>query len=146
MLERFDETPRTDSTTVVTMGLVPAVMTIVGMAIGFSLVGGLWFLKEGLLLANLGTRLLALAAMYAFPQFVVGLWMGTRHGLSVGPPLAAGLAPIVFLMLALVAFGGPFLTPLGAPLLVLAAVVVWSLVCACGLLVGARVIAPRLGE
>jgi hypothetical protein len=84
--------------------------------------------------------------MYVFPQFLVGLWMGARHGLSVGPPLAAGLAPIVFLILALGAFGGPIASPLASPLLTLGAVVVWSLVCACGLVVGARVVAPRLGE
>jgi hypothetical protein len=146
MAERIDETPHLDSTTVLRQGVVPAVLTIVGMAIGFSLVFALLFFKEGLVVANLGSRLLALAVMYVVPQFLVGLWTGTRHGLSIGPPIAAGLAPIAFLLLSLGAFGGPVFSPLGAPLLTLGVVVVWSLVCACGQVVGARVLAPRLGN
>lgn len=132
-----------DRRAVVVNGLLPAGLTLLGMAITFSLVGGLLLAAEGVVLSNLGTRVLALAVMYVLPQFVVGLWMGTRHGLSAGPPLAAGFAPVAFLVLALGAFGGPIATPLGAPLVVLGAILAWSSVCACGLVVGARVIAPR---
>jgi len=132
-----------DRRAVVVKGLLPAGLTLLAMAIAFSLVGGLLLAAEGVVLSNLGTRILALAVMYLLPQFVVGLWMGTRYGLSAGPPLAAGIAPVVFLVLALAAFGGPVATPLGTPLLTLGAVLVWTLVSACGLFVGARVVAPR---
>jgi len=135
---------RFDREYLLVMGLVPAAATVGAMMLTFSVVGGLLFVAEGVLLGSLWTQLLAVAAMYALPQFAVGLWMGARHGLAVVPPVAAGLAPMVVLILALGAFGGPMLTPFRSPLLALGAVVAWSTLCACGLVVGAKVLAPRI--
>jgi hypothetical protein len=143
MFDQWDSAA-VDRRAVVVNGLLPAGLTLLAMAVSFSLVGGLLLAAEGVVLSNLGTRVLALGVMYLLPQFVVGLWMGARHGLSAGPPLAAGFAPVGFLVLALGAFGGPIATPFGAPLVTAGAVLVWTLVCACGLVVGARVVAPRL--
>ena len=126
------------------MGLLPAAVTVGAMVLTFSVVGGLLFVAEGLLLGSFWAQLLAVAAMYALPQFAVGVWMGARYGLSAAPPVAVGLAPMVVLVLALAVFGGPVLTPFRSPLLALGAVAAWSLLCACGLVVGANVLAPRL--
>jgi hypothetical protein len=133
-----------DREALVARGVVPAAATLGAMAVGFGLVAGVLIARESLILAAPWTKALALAMMYVFPQFVVGLWMGVRHGVTPGPAIAAGLAPIVVLMLALFAFGGPALSPLEVPLVTLGAIVVWGGTCAGGLLVGDRVLAPRL--
>lgn len=126
------------------MGLVPALATIVTMALGFVLVAAVLFIQEGLILGSIVTRILALLLMYVVPQFVVGLWVGRRHGIVVGPAVAAGLAPLVVLVLALGAFGGPVSTPFQVPLAAAGAVVVWAATCACGMVVGSKLVAPRL--
>lgn len=117
-------------------GLLPGVVTVIGMAAGFALVAGVLMLREGLIVGSLFTRIGALAVMYLLPQFLVGLWMGRRSGLSIGPPIAAGLAPLLVVVLALGSFGGPMGTPFQAPGLTAGAIVVWSLVCAVGMWVG----------
>ncbi len=137
---------QSDRRDVLVLGLLPAGLTILTMAVAFSVIGGLMLAAEGLVLSNIATRLFALAVMFVLPQFLVGLWMGYKYGLSAGPPLAAGFAPIGFLIVSLAAFGGPVSSPFGAPVLTLTAVVVWSLVCACGVLLGARFVRPRLGS
>ncbi|MFW6435357.1 MAG: hypothetical protein ACOCY1_03155, partial [Halovenus sp.] len=70
--------------------------------------------------------------------------MGTRYGLSLAPPVAIAVTPILVLILALAAFGGPALTPFQSPLLTLGAIVVWGLTAAGGLVLGANIVAPRL--
>lgn len=125
------------------MGLVPALATIGAMALGFALVAGVLFVREGLILGSIVTRIIALLLMYVAPQFVVGLWVGWRHGVVVGPAVAAAVAPLLVFVLALGAFGGPMSTPLQVPLYTAGAVVVWMATCACGMVVGAKLIAPR---
>ncbi len=117
-------------------GLLPGGATVLGMAAGFTIVAGILMVREELIVGRLWTRILAIAVMYLLPQFVVGLWMGRRYGPSIGPPIAAGLAPVVVMVLALGAFSGPIGTPLQAPGLTVGAFVVWSVVCAGGMLVG----------
>jgi len=126
------------------MGLLPALATVLAMAVGFALVTGLLFVAEGLLVGSVWSQALALGVMYLLPQFVVGLGMGSRYGLSMAPPVAIAVTPILVLVLALGAFGGPALTPFQSPLLTLGAVVVWGLAAAGGLVLGANIVAPRL--
>lgn len=126
------------------MGVLPAVVTIIAMAVGFSLVAGILFVREAVIVGSLLTQVLALAVMYVLPQFVVGLWMGTRYGPAVATPIAAGLAPILVLVVALGAFGGPVLSPFESLGITVAAIVVWALVCTCGLLVGSKLLEPQL--
>lgn len=126
------------------MGLLPALATILAMAVGFAIVTGVLFVAEGLLVGSVWTQALALGLMYLLPQFVVGLVMGTRYGLSLAPPVAIAVTPILVLILALAAFGGPALTPFQSPLLTLGAIVVWGLTAAGGLVLGANIVAPRL--
>lgn len=141
MFDRWDgHTPRVDRRYLLTMAVVPGVATIGAMAVTFTLAGVILLVREGLIVGSLWTRLLALVGMYLLPQFAVGLWVGTRHGLAITPVLAAGIAPVIVLIGALGLFGGPILTPVFSPLLTLGAVTVWSLVCALGLLVGTKVI------
>lgn len=125
-------------------GVLPAVVTIIAMAVGFSLVAGVLLVKEGVIVGSILTQVLALAVMYLLPQFLVGLWMGTRYGPSVATPIAAGLAPILVLVFALGAFGGPVLSPFESLGILLTAVVVWALICSSGLLVGSKLLEPRL--
>lgn len=121
-------------------GLLSGAATVLAMAVGFAVVAAVLMLREGLIVGRLWTRMFALAVMYLLPQFVVGLWVGRRYGLSIGPPIAAGLAPVVVLVLALGAFGGPLGTPFRSPALTAGAIVVWSAVCAAGMLVGDAVV------
>jgi hypothetical protein len=94
--------------------------------------------------ATSGTFGALLLLLYVVPLFVVGLWTGVRDGLAAAPALAASTTPIVVFVLALAAFGGPVLTAVESPLLVVGAVVFWSLVCGVGNVVGATVLGPRL--
>lgn len=135
-----------DRSELLVQGLLPAVGTIVAMAVGFALVMVVLFVREPLIVGSMVTQLLALSIMLLVPQFVVGLVMGSRYGLSVGPPVAAALAPVVVLVIALAAFGGPVGIPLSNIPLTVGAIVAWGLACAGGLVVGARVLAPRLGD
>ena len=128
------------------MGLLPALATILAMAVGFAIVTGLLFVAEGVLVGSVWTQAVALGLMYLFPQFVVGLGMGTRYGLSATPPIAIAITPILVLVLALGAFGGPALTPFKSPLLLIGSIVVWGLTAAGGLVLGANILAPRLAE
>jgi hypothetical protein len=125
-------------------GVFPALGTVVAMAVTFAAVAGVLFVAEGLILGSVVTQMLALVVMYALPPFVVGLWVGNRDGLLVAPAIAAGVAPIVVLVVALGAFGGPVMTPFESPLLLLGAIVAWSVLCGVGILVGAQVLGPRL--
>ena len=126
------------------MGLLPALATILAMVVGFAVVTGLLFVAEGLLVGSVWSQALTLAIIYLFPHFVVGLGMGTRYGLSMAPPVAIAVTPILALVLALGAFGGPVLTPFQSPLLTLGAIVVWGVAAAGGVVLGANVVAPRL--
>jgi hypothetical protein len=133
-----------DRRTVLVHLLVPSIGTFLAMAIGFALVGGILLVREGLLIDSLLTQVLALSMMYLVPHFVVGLGFGVRLGFSPGPAIAAGLTPIVVLVLALGLFGGPMLTPFQVPGVMLLAILIWAGVCALGLVTGEKVVAPRL--
>jgi len=117
--------------------LLPGAAAIGAMAVGFALVAVVLLTREPLIVGALWTELLALAVMYLFPHLVAGLWFGRRHGLAVDPPVAAGLAPVVVLVVTLVLFGGPVLTPLFVPLVTLGAIAGWAAVFAAGMAVGA---------
>jgi hypothetical protein len=120
------------------MGLLPAAGTIVAMTVGFSLVGGFLLAWETVIVGSFWTQILALSIMYIIPHFVVGLWLGTRYGLAVVPPIAAGLTPVIVLMIAMALFGGPIGAPFVNPGLTALSVAVWMAVCAGGLVVGAK--------
>lgn len=142
MIERWrDVRAEVDRKYLVEHGLLPALATIIAMAAGFAVVAALLMVRDGLVRGTIWTRLLALLVMFVVPLFAVGLWVGRRNGLAVGPPIAAGLAPIVVLVLALGAFGGPVTTPVETPVYTVVAVVVWSIACTCGMAVGATVLA-----
>lgn len=136
----------TDREYLLRFGALPALATIVAMAVCFSVVAGVLFVRDGLIVDSVVTQVIALAVMYVVPLFVVGLWTGVRDGLAVAPALAAAVTPIVVLILALAAFGGPVVTAVESPLLVVGAVVLWTLVCGLGNAVGATVLEPRLRE
>lgn len=127
-------------------GVFPALGTVAVMALTFSVVAGVLFVAEGIILGSVVTQILALTVMYALPPFVVGLWVGNRDGLLVAPAIAAGVAPIVVLVVTLGAFGGPVTTPFERPLLLLGAVAAWSVLCGLGILTGVTVLAPQLSE
>lgn len=146
MSQRVQSIQTVDRQQLLKMVLLPAVATLGAMAVCFAVVGGLLLVFETFLLGSIVTKAVALVVMYLLPHFLVGTWIGTRTGLAVAPPVAAGLAPIVFLFLMLGAFGGPPLTPLDVPVITLAAIAVWSGIFACGLVVGERVLDPRLRE
>lgn len=124
--------------------LVPALAAVVAMAVGFTVVGVGIMLQEELIRDSTVMSYLALAVMFLVPPFAAGLWLGRRQGFGIGPALAAGVAPIVVLLLALAAFGGPVGTPFRAPAYTIAAVAVWSGVCASGMAVWTHVLGPRL--
>lgn len=146
MLERWQGTERrTDGEYVLRMGVLPGLATILAMAVGFGLVAGVLFLRDALIVDSVATQVLALAVMYVLPLFAVGLWNGYRHGLVAAPAVAAGVTPLLVLVLALVAFGGPVLTPFERPLVAVVAVAFWSVICGLGIFVGATVIEPRVG-
>jgi len=136
MIERWRDPREVDREYLFEFGLLPALATILAMAVGFALVGGVLMAREGLIRGSVWTQVLALLVMLVVPQFAVGLWVGRRSGLAVGPPIAAGLAPVVVLVVALGAFGGPVSTPIQTPIFTVLAVAVWSGVCACGMAVG----------
>jgi hypothetical protein len=129
-----------------TQVLLPALATVVAMMVGFTIVTALLFVAEGILVSNGLTQSLTLAIIYLLPHFVVGLGMGTRHGLAVAPPVVIAFTPVVGLIIAFAAFGGPVSTPFQSPALTLGAVVVWGLVATGGLLLGAKLLAPWLAE
>lgn len=138
--------PSVDRQSLVELGLLPAGLTIVAMAVAFGFVALLLLTVETLLLSNIVTRVLALAVMYLLPHFVVGIWYGRRSGVEPVAALAAGIAPILVLVLAFLAFGGPFLTPAQVPAVTLGAVVVWSAMFAAGMYLAARVLWPSLAD
>ena len=129
-----------------TQVLLPALATVVAMMVGFTIVTALLFVAEGILVSNGLTQSFTLAIIYLLPHFVVGLGMGIRHGLAVAPPVVIAFTPVVGLIIAFAAFGGPGSTPFQSPALTLGAVVVWGLVAAGGLLLGAKLLAPWLAE
>lgn len=135
-----------DRERLVVEAVLPAVGTIVGMALTFSIMGAIMILRETLIVGRLWTQLFALATMYLVPQFVVGLVIGRRYGLSVGPPIAAGLAPVAFLTLSLGLFGGPISAPFRNIGLTVAAIGGWSLLCAAGMVLGSGALQSRLAE
>lgn len=127
-------------------GAVSAGVTVATMAVGFALIGGILIARETVLLWNIWTRVLALATMYLVPHFAAGVVIGTRYGVGVVEPLVAGIVPVLVATVALAAFGGPVLTVLQSPLILVGAVVIWTGLFAGGQVVGARVLAPRLPE
>jgi len=139
MLERWREyARRIDRHSLLERGLLPAVAAVAAMAVGFAVVGVVLFVREAVIVDRLWTQILALAVMYLLPQFVAGLWTGRRSGLAVAPPVAAGVAPVLVVGVALGLFGGPVATAVQNPGLTVGAVVVWGIVFACGMLVGAK--------
>jgi hypothetical protein len=125
---------------------LPALATLVAMFVGFAVVTGLLFVAEGALVASSVTQWLTLAVIYLFPHFLVGLGVGTRYGVAVAPPFVIAITPVVALMIAFLAFGGPVSTPFQAPLLTLGAMAVWGVAGAAGLLAGAKGLGPWLAE
>jgi hypothetical protein len=126
--------------------IVPALASVVAMAVGFTAVGVTIMLQESVIRDSTVMSYLALAVMFLIPPFAAGLYLGRRQGAGIGPALAAGIAPIVVLILALGAFGGPMATPLQAPVYTLVAVAVWSILCACGMVAWTTLLGPRVGE
>lgn len=126
--------------------LVPALAAVVAMAVGFTIVGVVIMLREEFIRDSTVMSYLALALMFLVPPFAAGLWLGRRQGIGIAQALAAGVAPIVVLILALGAFGGPVGTPFRAPAYTLAAIAVWSSVCACGMALWTKLLGPRVEE
>ncbi|PSQ34068.1 hypothetical protein BRD08_10685 [Halobacteriales archaeon SW_10_66_29] len=124
--------------------LVPAVAAVAAMAIGFAVVGVAILLREEFIRGSTLMSYLALALMFLVPPFAAGLYLGRRQGFGLGPAVAAGVAPIVVLILALGAFGGPMATPFRAPLYTLAAMGGWTALCAGGMLAWTRLLGPRI--
>ena len=124
--------------------LVPAVAAVVAMAIGFTVVGVAILLQEAFIRGSTLMSYLALAIMFLVPPFAAGLYLGRRQGFGIGPAVAAGVAPIVVLILALGAFGGPMATPFQAPLYTLAAISAWTALCAGGMLAWTTLLGPRI--
>jgi len=118
--------------------LLPGVAVLGAMAAGFVVVAAVLLTWEVAIVDSLWTRLLALALMYLLPHIGVGYWVGRRQGLAVEPPIAAGLAPVLLLVVMLFLFGGPALTPVRAPLVTVGAVAVWSGAFAVGMVAGTR--------
>jgi hypothetical protein len=129
---------RVDRDRVLVGWLVPGAAAVGMMAVGFVLVAVVLLTNEPFITGALWTELLALATMLLFPHLVAGLWFGRRHGQAVAPPVAAGLAPLVVLVVSLAVHGGPVLTPFLVPLVALGAVGVWTITFAAGMVAGAR--------
>lgn len=125
---------------------LPALAAVVAMAVGFTVVGVTIMLQESIIRDSTVMSYLALAVMFLVPPFAAGLWLGRRQGVGIAQALAAGVAPIVVLILALGAFGGPIGTPFRAPLYTLVATVVWSGLCACGMAVWTKLLGPHLAD
>lgn len=125
---------------------LPALAAVVAMAVGFTVVGVTIMLQESIIRDSTVMSYLALAVMFLVPPFAAGLWLGRRQGVGIAQALAAGVAPIVVLILALGAFGGPVGTPFQAPAYTLAAIAGWSSVCACGMAVWTKLLGPRVEE
>jgi hypothetical protein len=137
------ERPRADRDYLFDRVLVPAVATFLAMAVGFVLVFAGIQLAEGILLSSILTRILTLAVMLVFPHVVVGIVLGVRYGLDAVPPLVAGVTPPFVTLLSLGAFGGPIPSLFESPLVLLGAIVVWSGLCAGGMVLGTNVVKPR---
>jgi len=130
---------RVDREHLVVGWLVPGGVAVGAMAVGFVLVAAVLLTNEPLVTGSGWQETLALATMFLFPHLVAGLWFGRRHGPAVGPPVAAGFAPVVVLVFALALHGGPVLTPVLAPIATLGAVATWAVVFAAGMYVAALV-------
>jgi len=125
---------------------VPAFASVVAMAVGFTVVGVTIMLQESVIRDSTVMSYLALAVMFLVPPVAAGLYLGRRQGAGIGPALAAGVAPIVVLILALGAFGGPIGTLFRAPVYTFAAIVVWSLLCAAGMVAWTTLLGPHLSD
>jgi hypothetical protein len=134
---------RVDRDHLVVGWLVPGGAAVGAMALGFVVVAVLLLTNEPLVTGSGWQEGLALATMFLFPHLAAGLWFGRRHGPAVGPPVAAGFAPVVVLILALALHGGPVLTPFLVPAVALGAVATWAAVFAVGMVVSARVTPVR---
>ncbi len=132
---------RVDRDHLVVGWLVPGSAAVGAMAVGFVLVAVALLTNEPLVTGSGWQQTLALATMFLLPHLAAGLWFGRRHGQAVGPPVAAGFAPVVVLILALALHGGPVLTPFLVPLVALGAVATWAAIFAAGMFVSARVTA-----
>jgi len=129
---------------VLTLGVIPGVATVAVTAVTFGIVTGVTLVDGSLITGSVVTQAAALASMYLLPQFLVGTWAGTRHGLSAWPAVAAALAPIVVLVAAFLAWGGPVLSVFENLLLLVGAGLGWTIVAGLGVVVGDRVLGPRL--
>lgn len=134
----------TDRRAQLRIAALAVVVTILAMSVCFAVIGGLLIVRETVILWNIWTRVLALSVMYLLGHVLAGLVVGARYGFGVVEPLVAGLTPVVVATVALFAFGGPVGTVVQTPLVLLAAVVVWSGLFALGQAAGDRVLAPRL--
>lgn len=140
---RRDARPWTDERPLLAMWVLPALTAVGAMAAAFVLVSVALFVAEPVVLGSVWTRLLALAVMLVLPHLATGLWEGYRRGIGAAQPVAAGVAPVLVLLLALLAFGGPTSTPFESPLLTVAAVAVWTATYGGGMIVGATVVRSR---
>ena len=129
---------------VLTLGVIPAVATVAVMTVIFGVVTGVMLVNGSLITGSVVTQAVALASMYLLPQFLIGTWAGTRHGLSAWPAVAAALAPIVVLVVAFLAWGGPVLSVFENLLLLVGAGLGWTVVAGLGVVVGDRMLGPRL--
>lgn len=125
---------------VLRLGIVPGVATVVMMTVAFGIVVGLTLAFESLIVGTVIGRGLGLVSVFVLPQFIVGVWAGLRHGLSVWPPVAAGVAPVVAAVVTFGAWGGPLLAPVSNPVLLVGAVLAWMLVAGVGLVGGDRLL------
>jgi hypothetical protein len=128
---------RVDRDRLVVGWMLPGAAAVGTMAIGFVLVAAVLLTNESLITGTLWTELLALATMLLFPHLVAGLWFGRGHEPAVRPPVAAGLAPLVVLVVAFAVHGGPVLTPFFVPVVTLTAVAVWAATFATGMVASA---------
>jgi hypothetical protein len=128
-----------------TLGVIPGLATVAVTAVTFGIVTGVTLVDESLITGSIVTQAAALASMYLLPQFLVGTLAGTRHGLSVWPAVAAALAPIIVVVVAFLAWGGPVLSVFDNLALLAGAGLGWTVVAGVGVVFGDRILASRLG-
>lgn len=138
MLQRWveSETRRQRIRSIWAFGLLPAILTIGTMGVAWGLMSGLLVIAEGIVLASVWTRLIAVGIMVVVPHLLVGTWIGYRHGPSLPAIATVAMTPVIFFEVALYAFGGPLRTPIESPGYTVGAIFVWGIVAAAGTFIG----------
>lgn len=119
--------------------IIPTFLSLCLMFFSYLGVGLILATDSSLVLGNIFTRILALIAILGIPPFIIGLLVGHLKSVYTTTAVAVGLAPIIFLTLALAVFQGPVLTPVAAPGLTLGAILMWSVICLLGMQIGTMI-------